>query len=156
MTLSRLQNYSFSFKAITLQGKIQEGQSIDLRVIFYSVKRSLCRHHHHHLTWGPLRMKHMETKGLLWLLLSPPRHSLLAKEEHLHQGSWARDRECCQIQHNHKPAPILSMPVQGGAKPHLPLMGLHQQSKGISVLCVPATHQLTFDWMSHRKERTAP
>lgn len=51
VNLSGLQNYSFSFKAITLQGKIQEGQSINPRVIFHYVERSFC-HHQHHLTWA--------------------------------------------------------------------------------------------------------
>lgn len=36
-----IQNYSFSFKAITLQGKIQVGQSINLRVIF-QYSKDLC------------------------------------------------------------------------------------------------------------------
>lgn len=51
VNLSKLQNYSFSVKAITPQGKIQEGVNINFSVIFHNDKRSLC--HHHHLTWGP-------------------------------------------------------------------------------------------------------
>lgn len=48
VNLSKLQNYSFSVKAITPQGKIQEGVNINFSVIFHDDKRSLC--HHHHLT----------------------------------------------------------------------------------------------------------
>lgn len=152
VNLSGLQNYSFSFEAITLQGKIQEGQSINPRVIFHYVERSFC-HHQHHLAWGPWERSTWKPRA--WVCYGSfchlqgtvcwQRKSILTR---------AAEQGTDPAQSSPKFVNACAERSKAPSPSHRWSLGLHQQDKGISVLCVPATCWLTFDRMSNRKEKT--